>query len=74
MAKFIVTNQLQKDALPVALLEAAGVKPEMVRRLVLDFTVGAAAIMTVETYADDSQLRIDADGIEVVPATEDDEA
>lgn len=73
MAKFLLTNQLdRRDSVGGALLGAAGIKPEYVRRLVLDLEVGSVGRMYVELFADDAALNVSIEpgGIEVRPAEE----
>jgi len=58
MSKFVVTDALSRDGLGCALCEAAGVKPETVRRLVLDLQVGSPGLLYFETFADAAILDV----------------
>ena len=57
MSKFLVTDSFGSP-LGTALLEAAGVKPEVVSRLVLDLRVGSLGRLYLETFADDAVLQV----------------
>lgn len=53
MAKFVVTGW---DPLGLALMKAAGIDPNSVRRVVIDLQVGSPGRMYLDTFLDDQVL------------------
>lgn len=58
MNKFVVTDAFERDGLADALCVAAGIKPEYVRRMVIDLQAGSAGMVYLETFADQAILDV----------------
>ena len=63
MARFVVKGI--DSTLGTSLCEAAGVDPNMVRRLVLDLRVGDMGMLYLETYPDDAVLDVSLSGPDI---------
>ncbi len=59
MAKFLFHDAGLNSPLGTSLVEAAGLDPTMVRRIVIDLEIGSPGKLYVELLADDSILQVD---------------
>lgn len=58
VSKFVVTDEFSRDGFACALCEAAGIKPEFVRRMVIDLQAGSTGLVYLEMFADDVILDV----------------